>query len=979
MSRIYQSGSSKNTYQAKNKKSQGYNPNKISGKSQAIKAEGARQQRDLKTQEREITRQVMADDMQRQAANSVANLQLKEIQMQQKQALENQQLVDRSTTENKNRDLAADLKAKQQVEGFGLANEITIENSVLTLNQLRARNSLKNEQANATEALARESRAQQADFGLDKAYLQSSQAVDNANRQVMMTAISGLVDLAGQYATSKVQVDEATKIRDAVNNWFANGGATVLNDDNTVNPVVTADDLQTETERVTETAIQKVGLDNSMTAVQTDGIREPLQRERMTQSLNQISVHDAAVAIPGKLQEAWSAGTKIKLADGTILDPRAITRGDQVNAWAKAYVGDFVTKTGLINMDPGAVAKSLFPSAVNSVTSFASTTSADVLKSQINNRKAVALEKAVKALKTGNISLQEIYSTYSTDLYASGDYNNDQPGASKDAAVDLLSYMSPEQIRSFKGVLKIKGNSGLTIGELYRPEFKTALKAERADIQASRNWHRANDQQTVRQLKVDFNRALMEAETPEERTAAHQAYETELESLAGTSDEAMTEYQKQINISNNYDPFAADTLIAEALESGDTYTPEYIDDLRDSGVLNDAGKEAVLASGVVEQETPGVTRAKDSVAKMKSEILGFAEGMTDRYVVDKLPNYPNKDKAAKRQLAFVNKDLADRARKALVAQIVENPKLMKENGPRLEFVQKWMNDNGPQLLGNLKFDNKTQLLEGYTFAGSRYQNTINRYPNPVTGEISRSLQNVTTATLRSMTRVNSKGKTVSDLSPVNDRLLSQEDLLELMEAVVAGKPEQISQRAKIIAELTELTPKALAIYQGMGQGVDTALMLEPAPPRAGQGGANGPTNVKEGAKALYTQFGLPKRAAAYLAANIQQESTWYGQREPWDDVGALAGGLPSWRAERLTRVEDYLGKPISQASNHEQLKALLWEMETYYPNQYRIFTNPLSNDPALRGASQDFWGWGTEGVNRFGAFLDEAKSALNIY
>ena len=43
--------------------------------------------------------------------------------------------------------------------------------------------------------------------------------------------------------------------------------------------------------------------------------------------------------------------------------------------------------------------------------------------------------------------------------------------------------------------------------------------------------------------------------------------------------------------------------------------------------------------------------------------------------------------------------------------------------------------------------------------------------------------------------------------------------------------------------------------------------------------------------------GFPKRGAAYLAGNIQQESSWNGQRD-WGEVmndGSLRnGGLVSW-------------------------------------------------------------------------------------
>ena len=50
----------------------------------------------------------------------------------------------------------------------------------------------------------------------------------------------------------------------------------------------------------------------------------------------------------------------------------------------------------------------------------------------------------------------------------------------------------------------------------------------------------------------------------------------------------------------------------------------------------------------------------------------------------------------------------------------------------------------------------------------------------------------------------------------------------------------------------------------------------------------GPSDMSRGAQSLRSSYGFSERGAAYLAGNIQQESGWYGQRKPWDDVGAPA-------------------------------------------------------------------------------------------
>lgn len=115
--------------------------------------------------------------------------------------------------------------------------------------------------------------------------------------------------------------------------------------------------------------------------------------------------------------------------------------------------------------------------------------------------------------------------------------------------------------------------------------------------------------------------------------------------------------------------------------------------------------------------------------------------------------------------------------------------------------------------------------------------------------------------------------------------------------------------------------------------------------------------------------GVPRKGAAYLAGNIQQESSWNGQRD-WGQVmgdgTSRNGGLVSWASwsddpARLGKIERHLGKNITKASDAEQINAMMWEMKKDYPSAYATFMNPNATDAQLRAASKAYWGYGHEG------------------
>ena len=164
---------------------------------------------------------------------------------------------------------------------------------------------------------------------------------------------------------------------------------------------------------------------------------------------------------------------------------------------------------------------------------------------------------------------------------------------------------------------------------------------------------------------------------------------------------------------------------------------------------------------------------------------------------------------------------------------------------------------------------------------------------------------------------------------------------------------------------------AIANYGNNGGGNNNAG--DPGDTNSVSGSAGG--DMVAGAKKLM-EAGVPKVGAAYLAGNIQQESAWKGQRD-WGGVynpttGAMDGtsrngGLVSWASwandpARLGKIEKHLGKNIKEASDGEQINAMLWEMKNDYPGSYKVFMNPNATPAQLKDASYKYWGYGHEGA-----------------
>ncbi|WP_338442361.1 phage tail tip lysozyme [Synechococcus elongatus IITB4] len=124
-----------------------------------------------------------------------------------------------------------------------------------------------------------------------------------------------------------------------------------------------------------------------------------------------------------------------------------------------------------------------------------------------------------------------------------------------------------------------------------------------------------------------------------------------------------------------------------------------------------------------------------------------------------------------------------------------------------------------------------------------------------------------------------------------------------------------------------------------------------------------------GAQAL-EMMGFPRRSAAILAGNINQESSWRsGARESASSAQQFgyrpdqAGvGLIQWSFGRRNKILNEFGGQLPDAA--DQLQYMKREMQSGYSDDYKTLMNPNATEDELWKAAQSYWGWGHEGNRR---------------
>lgn len=935
MSRIYQGGQSQNSYQARNRKV-AYDPVQQLSNQQAIIQEGESRMRDLKTKSRETQRKNETTNLERQYQDRDDTSTLKMEQMQANNLLKQQQLVEKADQQTAELLAQSELKMGQTTERGKVSVEQLSDRSVLKLNQLRETNTLKLEQMQETNLLKSEHAATRADNQLAMQHLQLSHQVERANTQVAFTAIKGLIDFGSSYAKAAIDYQAQRTEMDGFDDLFGGGP---INADGTVAAPVENEANIRRVEVAEEQAIQQVA---SGDTVGQEALRQPGADQSMQRAQSQAYVAGSALDINARLGDLIDSNPMVLNGQGQQVPLKSLrTTGEYANGVKQLvrglYQADGISKgdSYAAYMTYGKAARSAFNQHVQA--------GGAALRAR-NKQERYDSGLAAGTALAANGQAQAGWDTSITNAIGSGNFDNkSMREINTETLKDHISRLPKEKIKDLLSVRKIGSQAGTEFGN--SPEYKKIIMDAYNSRLRDENSYFTTQEQTnsieVKKINQEVNMALME-----DGLDGEQSLQIRQDAIArlqeiGTPqalDAAQTLREKGGNNQSVYlgfvegfesnNPPSSEELAAARAD--DSISHEQLQELKKMGLRSDQITQAMEKAGL-----PGVDKQLKNMISMRLGALGVES--TERGVLADTLSAQLLPEAKAQFNNFLNQDPPPNS---LQIQQAAN-KIMQDVGQQLYDPK---NPNASMV----KFDAGTGFA---TINVEAYGRTTTRR-NPTTGEFQKNYIQVKPENIPS-----------TGIS-VNDAYLSKDVFLESVELWDRGRPAaEYPKRVRDIAAKLGVSPTSFIRSQAQALGYPAIEKVSPAIE------SNPPTNMKDGFNALQS-MGFPTRGAAYLAGNIMQESSWNGQRD-WGEVANDGsdrnGGLVSWMDGvahnnfRLTKIEKYLGKSISQASPSEQLQAMEWEMKRDYPNAHRIFMNRNATDVQLRRASREYWGYGHEG------------------
>jgi hypothetical protein len=422
--------------------------------------------------------------------------------------------------------------------------------------------------------------------------------------------------------------------------------------------------------------------------------------------------------------------------------------------------------------------------------------------------------------------------------------------------------------------------------------------------------------------------------TPENRRKA-------VESLRALgTEEALKEAERLTENGLGYDPQAKFQLM-EMVASGRQPSDSLLKSMLDAGTISAAEYKQFAKPAAAKEGEKKLDKFMSSISSgLKSAMKGKAKDG------DLTPT-------VSAELALRHPMLMEELRSQLAAEVAVRPGLA----------------NDPVELGRLAEEKTKQLLKrpeykieldpktGYSFEGDL---SVDKRVSRIT--VAPGVQDFTKFTPDQIFGSLNYPRSIMDAR--KDKFLKYKALKADVDRSINKQP--LSNNTRLIAKNLGLSPEAFLDGQLRVLGLPSLLALRQEENPQASGG-----NIKDAAQGMRTleQMGFPRRGAAYLSGNIQQESTWHGTRS-WGQVAgdgsSRNGGVVSWasfpgKPARLGAIERHFGKPIAQIPESDQLNYMVSEMKKRNPWAYRVFMNPNASKGDLKKASLAYWGYGHEG------------------
>ena len=732
-----------------------------------------------------------------------------------------------------------------------------------------------------------------------------------------------------------------------------------------------------ETEQIQQASQQNEEVNAAATAVEAEtgdvaageAIRQDFGGVGQAQVASRASLISARAEYPSFIQSWIESDARITVNGEEMTVAQAVATGDPRIIQSVVALGrnKFIRERGIQG------AKKLEVNRILGTTILQTDgkVTATAVRTAIGERKKQELEDLSASTYNLTASMtdgteQDTFSTLALQYWESGLFTT-RADANKAVITNMLSQMTDagdvESIEALRDVLKT-GEKGTELKKQYGDQLNDALRAARQNRDGI-------TRQEVQDVQANMYAELNGAQSPAERAAIVEKAAEQLEDL-GRFQEArqLRSQQQQMTVEGSSQRNAA--VMSDQIKAGEIVSAKPIEEAYLRGELSQAQRDTLITQLATKQSTQapnsetGKSMSRDYTARFESDFLPLAGLKLDQFgnpVDAKIGERPLISAGEARVIkGAVQRDLNI----ALNAALSANPVLgvIEQNQLLQKTANEWYQQNvltkgGKYYLGDLQdaSDSGNWGAGKYPKEQMKYWNNLINSPELLATPQGFSMDSAP----RDFTKTSVSSITRSEFNPVRgDRLFAPDAL----ESYVDTYKENGSFPQGLIdaSETIGMSPLAL-LQQQLG-----AYGMEPVVPNTSGSGVD-ISSAEQGARVLMTK-GFPARGAAFLSGNIAQESSWNGQRywgEVLNDGSDRNGGLVSWMDDadknhfRLRRIEERLGTPINQATDEQQIDAMIWEMKTYYPEAYSIFTNPYATERQLMDASRQYWGYGKEG------------------
>ena len=821
--------------------------------------------------------------------------------------------------------MGRELAREQQAERLELQAQQQSDKGQLGLEQFGEKAGLAQEQFSEKAALAQEQGYERAKMGLEMAHLQAKGQVSAARTKVIGTAISGLLSFAGsalQYQQQQHDLNVKTEIENA---QLAQAGL---------------GDTFGGTEPIAPERLEESANTDALAKAESTAINKVVNND-----FNQNNALDADAAMQLKQSTLWKklepvrgAGyaatsmytTALQEAEATGL----IRPGAQGLVDAQNFSREFAKQAGILGA----------PREIQLAYARQAAAANQNIVSSITAKNNAAIEEANKATWAGNTSnIVDASAPETIGAAFETVYQEAKHGNIGFAAVDGRG-VTTTALKEVLGNLQVEGKAA-HIKELRNHVYNTA---------------------TGRTLGQDFDN-LFDAAEKGARNAA-------ISNFTLNANEATLRIKEQVQIYNS-NPSTETKLQAieglrgigtiEAIEAanrlvdkGLNYDPEMVTEMAINPPSPSQAKLLMDTGVITPEQAKPYLETKES--KAVSTYLKAIDSDLEKGMYGQV-NPANVGATTKAQVAIRHEAFMEELEGLVMAEINISPQRASD---QME-LGRLIDEKSQYLLKQPRYTLQQDAKAGAVFAASMDKDKRLL-------AITNAGGNQDFSQLRTQDLFGN-GFPMSEMNPSRDRFIALSQLERDSLAILQGKAP--SERTAKIAQRLGLSSRAFVDQQLRVNGITPLNEMKLSDDVFTKPSVTGTDyDARTGFQALM-DLNVPRRGAAFLAGNIQQESSWDGMRD-WPTVfnpstgqydgTSRNGGLVSWASwtnspARLGRIEAKFGRPIDQITEAEQLTYMLQEMQASYPAAYATFMNPNSTDTQLRRASKNFWGYGHRG------------------